>query len=141
MITGTIIFAANLDYEGDGTIDVTIASQRLETHVNLYMHEAAWKDFGKQLIIFPKHVDEVLVFDASLYGMYHNSIRFEAYCYDWQGHTALRIITDNNAANPHRVKLEFSIPVEAGSLNQLGHMLANWQPTISPEIVWQAQTS
>jgi len=141
MVTGTLTFAASKDYEADSTIDVTVASQKLEAQASFFRHEDAWKEFGKQLIHFPSKTSECLVFDVSCNGMYHASLRLEAYCYDWQGHTALRVITDNNAANPHRVRLEFSIPAEAGSLNQLGYMLVNWQPDTSPEITWQAQTS
>lgn len=145
MMKGKIVFATSIDSEGDGTFDntfdVTISKGRIETHTHLYLDSNLWQEFGRQLLTFPENTTAKVVFDATDNGMYWQSLRLEAYCFDLLGHTALRISVDNNDPDPHRCRLEFSIPAEAASLNKLGRLLANWQPEHESEIIWEAQVS
>lgn len=141
MTEGTIKIAASVDYDGDCTFDVTISKGTIETHIHFYGSTDAWKDFGEQLVIFPKRVEDSVVFDATTNGFYMDSLLLKAYCYDAQGHTAISIITDNNYSDPDQCRLDFSVSAEAASTNHLGHLLLNWQVENESEIVWQAQTS
>jgi hypothetical protein len=141
MIEGQIKFVASVDYDGDVRFDVTISKGKIETHSHFYADVDTWKQFGEQLTTFPKNVADKEVFDASYNGPYRDSLLLEAYCYNTQGHTAVRVSADNNEPPPNRCQLDFSIPAEAASINRLGQLLLNWQVENDSEIIWEAQTS
>jgi len=137
------IFASIENYfpVGDCEFDVIVSKGTIENHLQFYGDTDTWKAFGKQLTDFPQNAAECVVFDASHCGSYLDSLLFEAYCYDAQGHAALRIVVDNNEDKQRRCKLDFSILAEAASINRLGYFLLNWQVENGSEIVWEAQTS
>ena len=96
------------------------------------------KRIGEQLDSFPQSAVACIVFELGNVGSY---LMLEAYCYDVQGHAALRIVMANNEEAPCGERLEFSIVAEAASLNTLGRLLMNWQTENDTEITWQAQVS
>ncbi|QIL75718.1 hypothetical protein [Hymenobacter sp. HDW8] len=141
MKQGTIRISASVDYDGDCTFDVLISKGTIETHIHFYGDVDTWKSFGKQLIDFPQDISDYVVFDARTTGFYIDSLLLKAYCYDAQGHAAIKILTDNNYPDPDQCRLDFAILTEVASINQLGLLLLNWQVENNSEIIWQAQIS
>ncbi|HEX8330159.1 MAG TPA: hypothetical protein VF629_21675 [Hymenobacter sp.] len=137
-----IIITANVDLDGDCTFDIDVIRHDVKTHTYFYGDASVFKEFGKKLLDFPKNVAETVSFEAgyaehpSVFGY----LRIEAYCASPVGHTALRIIAENNKNPPGHHRFEFSIPSEAASLNKLGAQLANWQVETTPQIIWKAET-
>jgi len=52
-------------------------------------------------------------------GFSRSYLLLKAYCYDANGHAALKIVTHNNASEPQAQHVEFSIPADIASLNTL----------------------
>ena len=146
MKTGKIIFTTRVDYFGEGPCDITIVKDKLEAHVYLFADAAMWRNFGRELIDFPRHADERVTLDASRYDPFRDSLFLEAYCYDPQGHTALRVVVGNNQDAPYGYKLDFSIPAEAASLNQLGQLFLRYIPETVvdsaswTDVIWEARS-
>ncbi|SDY09378.1 hypothetical protein [Hymenobacter psychrophilus] len=137
MKQGDIIFTASNVYYGWAIFDLTISQAEIKVHSHLSGDTDMWQTFGQQLQSFPQHAAARIIFESQL----ENYLLLEAYCYDAMGHTALRVVTDNKAEDPHRRRSEFSLPAEVASLNHLGRLLANWQVADNTVILWQAQTS
>ena len=138
---GEIRFAASVDYDDDCMFEVVVSQGTIESRSHFYGHTDTWKEFGRRLIAFPGDITEHVVFET---GQRHSNFAYlslRAYCYDPRGHAAVKVIADNNDADPYRCKVEFSIPTEVASINKLGQCLLNWQIKNHAEIVWRAQTS
>ena len=137
-----IIFTANVDSDGDCTFDVDIIRPDVKTHTYFYGDADTLTAFGKKLMAFPKDAAETVCFEAgyaehpSVFGY----LRIEAYCASPAGHTALRIIAENNKERPDHYRFDFSIVSEAASINRLGALLASWNVNNTPEIIWKAET-
>ena len=141
MRSGEIRFAVSVDYDDECVFEVVVSQGAIESCTHFYGDADTWKDFGNRLVAFPRDITERVVFET---GQRHSNFAYmslSAYCYDPQGHAAVKVIADNNAADPYRCKLEFSIPSEVASINKIGQFLLNWQIKNYAAIVWQAQTS
>lgn len=137
-----IIFTVNIDLDGDCTFDIDVIRPDVKAHTYFYGGADTLAAFGKKLITFPRNAAETVCFEAGHAG--HASsfgyLRIEAYCASPAGHTALRIIADNNEERSAHHRFEFSIASEAASINRLGALLANWHFETTPQIVWKAET-
>ena len=137
-----IIFTANVDLDGDCTFDIDVIRPDVKSHTYFYGDADTLTDFGKKLMTFPKDAAETVCFEAgyaehpSVFGY----LRIEAYFASPAGHTAPRIIVENDKERPAHYRFEFSIVSEAASINRLGALLANWQVETTPQIVWKAET-
>jgi hypothetical protein len=143
MKEGTIRISASTDDYDDNlrTFDVVVVKGKIESHVSFLGDTNKWREFGYELVRFPEHSLTKAVLQMGGISFWGGDFMLTAYCYDAGGHSALQVLIDNKQENPHRQKLEFSIPAEVASLNRLGHLLLNWQVENNSEIVWQAQTS
>ena len=137
-----IIFTANVDFDGDCSFDIDVIRPDVKTHTYLYGDAGSLTEFGKKLMAFPKDAAETVCFEwgSAEHPSSLGYLRIEAYCASPMGHTALRIIAENNESRSAHYRFEFSIASEAASINRLGALLANWQAETTPRIVWKAET-
>ncbi|MCB2407471.1 hypothetical protein [Hymenobacter lucidus] len=136
-----IVFAVSMDDDWDCTFDVTVAYGTIEAHMHFYGQPDTWSQFGKQLLNFPRNPADSAVFEGGVNTKGYDFMCLKAYCYDAGGHTALKVIIDNNAEEPRECRIEFSILSEPASLTQLGRLLAGWDVRTVSERIWEAQTS
>jgi hypothetical protein len=144
MTQGTIEIAATVEGyypASDCTYDVTISKGAIKTHLFFYGDTETWKSFGEQLIAFPQHIEDYPTFVMGDDESFIPLLVLTAYCYNAQGHAALRVVTDNKESNPDLCRLEFSVKAEVASINRLGKLLSSWQVEDGSEIVWEAQIS
>ena len=137
-----IVFTASVDLDGDCTFDIDITRPDVKAHAYFYGYADTFIDFGNKLKTFPRDVTETVCFEWGDVGnpSSFGYLRIEAYCASPAGHTALRIIVDNNGERAGYHRFEFSIASEAASINKLGALLTNWQVESTPQLVWKAET-
>lgn len=137
-----IIFTVSVDLDGDCVFEIDVVRPDVKAHTYFYGDADTFAEFGKKLIAFPKDADETVRFEAGEAGNSSSFgyLRIEAYCASPVGHTALRIIADNNEERAAHHRFEFSISSEAASINKLGALLADWQVETTPQLVWKAET-
>ncbi|UOQ99198.1 hypothetical protein MUN81_06800 [Hymenobacter sp. 5317J-9] len=137
-----IIFTANVDLDGDCTFDIDIIRPDVRAHAYFYGDADTFIEFGNKLVTFPQNATETVCFEWGEVGnpSSFGYLRIEAYCASPAGHTALRIIVDNNGERAERHRFEFSILSEAASINKLGALLTNWQVETTSQLVWKAET-
>lgn len=142
MERNTIIFSADVDYDGDCLFHIDIGRPDVKARVYFYGDADTFKAFGKSLVEFPKNATDTVEFQAGEDG--HPSsmgyLLMLAYCASPLGHTALKITVDNNEKMPSHTRFEFSISSEAASINKLGSLLAGWHVEDTPQIIWKAET-
>lgn len=139
--TGTLKISASRHDDNWCTFDITILVEHVQAYACVLDCFDLWRSFGHDMQLFPENATSRISFEAGADNPSDTFIKLEAYCYDMQGHSALRIYIDNRRDDPYRRRFEFSIPSEASSINQLGRLLANWQAEDNSQILWQAQTS
>jgi hypothetical protein len=137
-----IVFSVGIDHDGDCTFDIDIIRPDVKGHVFFYGDADTFAAFGNALMAFPKSAADTASFEIGQAG--HTSsfgyLLIKAYCASPVGHTALKIVIDNNEDGAAHHRFEFSIASEAASINKLGALLANWQMKTNPQIVWKAET-
>jgi hypothetical protein len=143
MIVGELKISANSDVNDYAAFDLTASRNTLQVHAHFWEYVNVFEQFGARLAVFPQSLDDTVEFEIGkkLPGFSGSYLLLKAYCYDANGHVALKIIVHNNASEPEAQQVEFSIPADIASLNQLGRLLKNSMPSGSSEIVWQAQVS
>lgn len=140
---GELRISTSTDQDGDTTFDIVISQGTVQTHVCFWGETSLFQQFGQELTAFPKSISDGVEIEIGQIGLgsYQNYLLLRAYCYDANGHSALKIVTHNNEAEPQTQRIEFSIPAEAAALNRLGNQLKSWEPAVTPELAWKAQTS
>ena len=136
-----LLFSASIDHATHCSFDVDIIRPDVKAHVYFYGNTDTFATFGKALIAFPQSATDTVLFEAGQKG--HSSFGYlliKAYCTSPAGHTALKIIAENNEDGAAHYRFEFSIAAEAASINKLGALLANWQVKNTPQLVWKAET-
>ncbi|WP_426492908.1 hypothetical protein [Hymenobacter sp. 102] len=143
MLQGSILFRANVDEYNYGmcTFFVTVQKGALEVQTSFYGDANSWKGFGNALLAFPTKTTQYLFFQSGIDSYAEEKILLKAYCYDSLGHAALTVNIDHQKEPPNDFRINFSIPAEVASLNQLGRLLAKWEVKDNSEIYWEAQTS
>jgi hypothetical protein len=143
MITGEIKIEANTYFDDCTAFDLTASRDALVVQVHFWDYANLFEQFGSQLANFPQNpTDKVEVEIGELIpGFSRSYLLLKAYCYDANGHAALKIVTHNNKTEPQTQRVEFSIPADIASLNTLGKLLRSWSPQGNAELVWQAQLS
>ncbi|WP_201983501.1 hypothetical protein [Hymenobacter rubidus] len=137
-----IVFQGSVDFDVHCTFDLEISTPQVRTHLNFYGRINEFAEFGQQLTAFPKRVSHTVSFEI---GSADKNVTIpylliKAYCTDAQGHTALRIVIDNREQGATHYCFDFSIASEAASINKLGALLATWNVSNTPELVWRAET-
>jgi hypothetical protein len=143
VLIGKLKISASTASGSDVDFDFRASLGELQVHAHFWDIAEVFKQFGEKLMDFPQSISDVVTLEIGIVhpGFYQNYLLLKAYCYDANGHSALKIITHNNKLEPQSQRIEFSILTEAAALNKLGSLLKNWQPQEVPDIVWQAQVS
>lgn len=143
MIPGELRIVASTDYDDYATSDLTASRAELKVHVHFWDYLDLFEQFGSKLAAFPQNLEDTVEIEIGqlLPGFSQNYLLLRAYCYDANGHAALKIVTHNNESEPQMQRIEFSIPADIAALNRLGNLLKNWLPQENSELVWQAQIS
>ena len=118
MTGGTVEFRASVDYDEGCAFAVAVSKGTSRSQVLLWGDADTWQDFGQQLTAFPGHAADYVLFEA---GSFPARLILKAYCYNAQGHAALRVVIDNSEEEPGRCRLDFSIPAQVASRNRLGY--------------------
>ncbi|MDQ2770574.1 MAG: hypothetical protein M3Y54_08750 [Bacteroidota bacterium] len=142
MERSVIVFSVSMDYDGDCVFYIDISRPDVKTHTYFYGNADTFKAFGKSLMAFPKDATDTVEFQAGQDG-HPSSLSYLlmcAYCASPYGHTALKVIVDNNEKMVSHSRFEFSIASEAASINKLGSMLAGWHVEDTPQIIWKSET-
>ena len=143
MYTGEISVSAENGYDQDYSFDITVRKGDFSIRAYLWDEPQAFERFGEKLAAFPSSQTDTVELQVGTIkpGRGQDYLLLQAYCYDANGHTALKVVMHNNKPEPHEHMIEFSIPAEVAALNKLGRMLQNWTPKTKIEINWLAQVS
>ena len=128
--------------EGDDTIqyEIEITNGMNSISQEFYGYSDNFKEFAAGLLSFPKTITDNVKYE---FGQNRESseyyILLDAFCYENNGHSAIHVIVDNNRKRPHTNKSEFYITTVPASLNKLGQLLRDWNPTTAKEVTWTAE--
>lgn len=104
-----------------------------------YLEELA--EFGTKLQAFPISAKDMVVFE---YGStdptlkFYCWVRIKAHVYDGTGHAALEFAVHNNQEPPDHASAQFSVKLEAATLNRLGQELAAWSRSNDGDFEFEA---
>lgn len=105
-----------------------------------YGYANNFKDFSTGLLSFPKTINDIVKYELGESGEHWAYyILMEVLCYDNSGKSAIHVIVDNNEKRPYTNKSEFYMTTVPASLNKLGQLLWDWNPTTENEITWTAE--
>ncbi len=94
---------------------------------DIYVYPDTLQEFGEKLQKFPTSIsDEVVLEVGSIEDGHYSWLKLRAYVYDGSGHTAFEISVNNNGVSPAKALSQFSVLIEAASLNSLGKEIKNW---------------
>jgi hypothetical protein len=143
MYTGEISISARNGYERDYSFDITVKKEGFQLHAYLWEEPQAFARFGKKLAAFPRSQDDTPEFQVGIITPSDGReyLLLKAFCYDANGHAALKVVMHNKKPEPHEQIIEFSIRTDVAALNKLGKMLQNWTPETEIEVNWRAQVS
>ena len=132
MINGNLEIKVLSFDEGDGLYYYRIIlSNGITTGcLEFYGYSDVFKDFGSQLMLFPKNIRDTVIFDID------KDNYLKVYCYDVNGHSVLNVQIDNYAIAPHHNRCEFSIKTIPASINKLGEALYVWHPMLNNPFKW-----
>ena len=137
-----MLSASTDDDYGYVSFDVIASRDELRVHVHFCEDIELFEHFGEKLMAFPQSPDDVVELEIGrIRSGFQGYLLLRAYCYTPNCHAALKVVVHNNADEPQAQRVEFSIPAEVASLNKLGNLLKNWQPSVKPVIDWQSQVS
>jgi len=128
--------------EGDDTIQfqMEVSNGIRSTSQDFYGCADNFKEFAIGLLSFPKTITENVKYElgeSSERWAYY--ILLDVFCYENNGHSSIHVVVDNNGKRPYTNKSEFYITTVPASLNKLGQLLQDWNPTTVKEITWTAE--
>ena len=123
----------------DGMLSITFSIERGDGYAmsqEVFVYPGTLQEFGYQLQKFPSSSsDEAVLEMGSQDEDAYSWVRLRAYVYDGSGHTALHVAANHNPSKHLQAGCQFSMPVEAASLNLLGAKIEAWSAT--PEIPFE----
>lgn len=141
LIQEIIISVLAID-EGDDTIhyQIKVANGINSTTQEFYSYADNFKEFATRLLSFPKTITDNVKYELGESGeRWAYYILLDVFCYENNGHSAIHVVVDNNGKQPYTNKSEFYITTVPASLNKLGQLLLDWNPTTVKEIRWTAE--
>ena len=107
---------------------------------DFYGYSDNFKEFGTQLLSFPKTITENVRYEIGEIGeRWAYYLLLEVFCCENNGNSIIHIIVHNNAKQPYTNKSEFYITTVPASLNKFGQLLKTWNPISEKEINWEAE--
>lgn len=128
--------------EGDDTIQFQIKATNGISSVSqdFYGYADNFKKFATGLLSFPKTITDKVKYEIGEIGeRWAYYILLDVFCHESNGHSAVHVIVNNNGKRPYTNKSEFYITTVPASLNKLGQLLSDWNPTTEKEITWTAE--
>jgi hypothetical protein len=128
--------------EGDDTIQfqIEVSNGIISTSQDFYGYADNFKEFATRLLSFPKTITDNVKYELGESGeRWAYYILLDVFCHEKNGHSAIHVIVDNNRKRPYTNKSEFYITTVPASLNKLGQLLRDWNPTTEKEITWAAE--
>lgn len=128
--------------EGDNTIhyQLEVTNGINSTTQDFYGYADNFKEFANGLLSFPKAVTDKVKYELGEGGeRWAYYILLDVFCYENNGHSAIHVVINNNGKPPNTNKSEFYIKTVPASLNKLGQLLLDWDPTTENEITWTAE--
>lgn len=133
------ISALNVD-DNEVQFQIRLDNGINSTSIDFYGDAGTFNDFATELILFPKTIKDIVSYELGEIGdNWAYYILLKVYCYEASGHSAIKVIVDNNGKAPHINKSEFYITTVPASINKLGKLLLNWNPKVDREIEWFAE--
>ena len=126
--------------DGDGFIhyEIRVSNGQTKTELDFYDSIDTFQKFGEKLSDFPQKITDQITFQVGEDDIeWAFFLNLKVYCYEPDGKSAVRVITDNHRDEPYLEKSEFSIRTLPASLNRLGQGLKNWNPRIDSEFNWE----
>jgi hypothetical protein len=128
--------------EGDDTIQfqIEVSNGISSASQDFYGYADIFKEFATGLLSFPKTINDNVKYELGESGeRWAYYILLDVFCHGSNGHSAIHVIVDNNRKRPYTNKNEFYITTVPASLNKLGQLLRDWNPTAGEEITWTAE--
>ena len=108
-------------------IEVFLEGDGYSATQDIYIYPSELEEFGKRLEQFPSFITEEVVLEiGSIEDRHHCWLKLKAYIYDGVGHSAFEISVKKNGAVHTKAYSQFSVLIEAASLNSLGREIKNW---------------
>ncbi len=115
------------DTDGMLQVEVFLEGNGYSATQDIYVYPNELQAFAERLKNFPSSVtDEAVLEVGSTQANAYCWLKLRAYLYDSLGHSALELSVQRNAAPQLCARSQFSVLVEAASLNTLGAEIANW---------------
>jgi len=103
---------------------------------DVYVYPDELRAFAERLKNFPSSIaDEAVLEIGSTQANAYCWLKLRAYVYDALGHSALELSVQRNTQ--HFARSQFSVVVEAASLNALGEEIANWASANEEPLVFE----
>jgi len=128
--------------EGDDTIQfqIDVTNGISSASQDFYGYADNFKEFATGLLSFPKTITDKVKYELGKIGeRWAYYILLDVFCHQSNGHSAVHVILDNNGKRPYTNKSEFYITTVPASLNKLGLLLSDWNPTTEKEFTWIAE--
>lgn len=129
-------------HEEMGEVQYMLELSNDDTSASIEFYGSAneFKSFALGLISFPRNIKDKVTYELGKIGeKWAYYILLEVYCYEPNGLSAIRVVIHNSGSAPYFSKSEFFIRTLPASINALGHLLNNWNPGTTKEIVWMAE--
>ncbi len=124
----------SIQFQVDVTNGISAAS------LDFYGYADHFKAFAAGLRSFPKTISDHVRYELGEVGeRWAYYMLLDVFCYESNGHSAIHVITDNNGKSPYTNKSEFYITTVPASINKLGQLLDNWDPTTENQVTWTAE--
>jgi hypothetical protein len=128
--------------EGDDTIhyQLEVTNGINSTTQDFYGYEDSFKEFATGLLSFPKAITDKVKYELGESGeRWAYYILLDVFCYEQNGRSAIHVVIYNNGKRPNTSKSEFYITTVPASLNKLGQLLLDWNPTTIKGITWTTE--
>ena len=115
----------------DGSLHIGIESSNsiYSSYEECYLWPETLREFGEQLMSFPKSKEQEVVFR---YGEESDEcfsfISIKIFVYNANGHSALEVRMNSNKTNELKRVSNYCIQCEVAALNQFGKKLIEWDP-------------
>jgi hypothetical protein len=125
--------------DGDGLLhfQISLSNGDAAATLDFYGYDDEFIEFGEQLRNFPQLIDSTVTYqmgeDTEQWAYY---LLLEAFCYEANGSSALRVRVKNHLKEPYNCDSSFCILMMPAELNRLGGGLSNWNSREDIEFVW-----
>jgi hypothetical protein len=118
-----------IEYD-DTTFRIKANNENCAASLIFYGTPDEFAKFGAELIDFPKNINQEVHYPPQ--GAYSEDVLYvyfltiKAFCYDPNGHAALKITIDTHGSLSDHYQAAFFIKTDVATLNRFGQKLAGW---------------